>query len=129
MGRTWLRAPGITDDSACAMARNAARSSENARDPPRRRERLEIRSLADSQAPLYFIRLSCEKRGNPKSKAHTRTNISVSSKTKQKKIVASLHILCNCDYVKFSPPIEAEHRCAKINLVSNIEIFSVAFFY
>lgn len=60
MGWTWLRAPGTTDDSACAMARNAARS-ENARDPPHRRERLEIRSLADSQAPLYFIRLSCEK--------------------------------------------------------------------
>jgi len=25
VGRTWLRAPGTRDDSACAMARNAAR--------------------------------------------------------------------------------------------------------
>lgn len=73
-------------------------------DPPRRRERLEIRSLAGSQAPLYFTRLSRERRGEPESKVHTGTDISVLAK----KIVASLNIPRNCDYAKFAPSIEAE---------------------
>lgn len=70
MGRTWLRALGTRDDSACAMARNAARS-ENAQDPPRRRERLEIRDLAGSQAPLYFTRLLHEKRAGTRRAKYT----------------------------------------------------------
>jgi len=49
---------GTKDDSAGAMARDAARSERReSPDPPRRRERPEIRSLAGSQAPLYFTRL------------------------------------------------------------------------
>lgn len=117
MGRTWLRAPGTRDDSACAMARNAARS-ENARDPPRRRERLEIRSLDGSQAPLYFIQLSREKHGDPESKEYTPGQIYRC--LKKKKIIASLNIQRNCDYAKFAPPIGAELslRRANINFIS-----------
>lgn len=125
MGRTWLRAPGITDDSACAMVRNAARSSENARDPPRRRERLEIRSLADSQALLYFIRLSRETR-KPEEEQNTHQNKYIGVLLKKKLSRHCAYLTCDCDYAKFSPLIEVEFHCAKISYP--IGIFSVVFF-
>jgi len=127
VGRTWLRASSTRDDSACAMARNAARS-ENARDPPRRRERPKIRSLAGSQTPLYFTRLSREKRGGSVEQSiHTGDRY---IGYPPKKLSRHWIFRVTATTAKFATPIGAEFslRRADINLISNGNILHFSCF-